>query len=182
MVRGRCRARHRRRRGRRVRPAPGCDVGAVLRLRQAHVDTLFPHRAAKTAADPDHPSISLIKAFLVEDSPVIRDNLISALEELVPLSVVGWADDEAGALRWLGDPANVCDLAILDIFLRAGSGTGILRALRAAGSPLQRVVLTNYASPDLARQCLELGAERVFDKSRDIDALINYCAALKPRG
>ncbi|MBG6080966.1 response regulator [Rubrivivax gelatinosus] len=124
--------------------------------------------------------MSLIRAFVVEDSPVIRDNLESALEELVPLKVVGWADDEAGALRWLGDPANGCDLAILDIFLRTGSGTGILRALRDAGSPLRRVVLTNYASPDLARQCLDLGAVRVFDKSRDIDALINYCAALPP--
>ncbi|MGC4077034.1 MAG: response regulator [Rubrivivax sp.] len=126
--------------------------------------------------------MSLIRAFLVEDSPVIRDNLVSALEELVPLKVVGWADDEAGALRWLADPAHGCDLAILDIFLRAGSGTGILRALRDAGSPLRRVVLTNYASPEMARQCLDLGAERVFDKSRDIDALINYCAALTPPG
>jgi DNA-binding NarL/FixJ family response regulator len=126
------------------------------------------------------PPMSLIRAFVVEDSPVIRDNLVSALEELVPLKVVGWADDEAGALRWLGDPANGCDLAILDIFLRAGSGTGILRALRDAGSPLRRVVLTNYASPELARHCLDLGAARVFDKSRDIDALINYCAALPP--
>lgn len=126
--------------------------------------------------------MSLIRAFLVEDSPVIRDNLVSALEELVPLKVVGWADDEAGALRWLADPAHGCDLAILDIFLRSGSGTGILRALRGAGSPLRRVVLTNYASPEMARQCLDLGAERVFDKSRDIDALINYCAALTPPG
>ena len=122
----------------------------------------------------------LLQVFVVEDSPVIRENLISALEELVPLQVVGWADDEAGALAWLRDPAQHCDLVIVDIFLRAGSGTGILRALRAAGSTVARVVLTNYASPDIARQCLEMGASQVFDKSRDIDALISYCAELQP--
>ena len=42
-----------------------------------------------------------LKAFIVEDSAVIRENLISALEELVPLKVVGWADNEA-ALKLLG--------------------------------------------------------------------------------
>lgn len=121
-----------------------------------------------------------IRAFIVEDSPVIRENLISALEELVPLQVVGWADDEAGALRWLGEAGNGCDIAIVDLFLRAGSGAGVLRALQAAGSAVERVVLTNYAAPDLARQCLQLGAAQVFDKSRDIDALVAHCRALQP--
>jgi len=123
--------------------------------------------------------MSLLRAFIVEDSPVIRENLISALEELVPLQVVGWADSEAGALQWLGDPANGCDLVIIDLFLREGSGTGILRSLKAMASPVERVVLTNYAAPDVARLCLQHGASRVFDKSRDIDALIGYCASLR---
>jgi DNA-binding NarL/FixJ family response regulator len=123
--------------------------------------------------------MALLKAFVVEDSPVIRENLISALEEMVPLQVVGWADDEAGALRWLSDPGNHCDLAIIDLFLRVGSGAGILRALRDAGSTLERVVLTNYASAGVAQQCLHDGASRVFDKSHDIEALIGYCAGLR---
>jgi DNA-binding NarL/FixJ family response regulator len=118
------------------------------------------------------------KAFIVEDSVVIRENLISALEELVPLKVVGWADNEAAAVSWLTEPGQQCDLAIIDIFLRGGSGTGILKSMQAAGSTVERVVLTNYASPDLARQCLAAGASRVFDKSRDIEALISYCQSL----
>ncbi|MFY9509668.1 MAG: response regulator [Rubrivivax sp.] len=123
--------------------------------------------------------MSRLKAFIVEDSPVIRENLISALEELVPLQVVGWADDEAGALRWLADPANGCDIAIVDLFLRSGTGTGLLRSLHDSGSTVERVVLTNYAAPDLARHCLQLGASRVFDKSRDIDALVAHCLSLQ---
>ena len=50
--------------------------------------------------------MSLLKAFIVEDSAVIRDNLVAALEEMVPLKVVGTAEDEAGALSWLADPGH----------------------------------------------------------------------------
>jgi len=121
--------------------------------------------------------MSLLKAFVVEDSPLIRENLISTLEELVPMSVVGWADNEGDALRWLADNGADCDLAIVDLFLRGGSGTGILRTLKERESMLECVVLTNYATPDIVRRCLQLGAARVFDKSRDIDALIEHCLA-----
>jgi DNA-binding NarL/FixJ family response regulator len=40
------------------------------------------------------------------------------------------------------------------------------------------VVLSNYATADMRRKCLELGAHRVFDKSTEIDALIQYCGQL----
>jgi hypothetical protein len=47
--------------------------------------------------------------------------------------------------------------------------------------PTQRykmVVLSNYATLDMRSKCLELGADRVFDKSNEIDALISYCGRL----
>jgi len=39
-------------------------------------------------------------------------------------------------------------------------------------------VLTNYATPDMRKKCLELGADKVFDKSDEIDALIQYCCRM----
>jgi DNA-binding NarL/FixJ family response regulator len=119
--------------------------------------------------------MSNLLAFVVEDSPVIQENLIAALEELAPVKVVGTAVDQAGALHWLTDGANRCDIAIIDIFLRQGSGMGVLRAL--ASAPFERVVLTNYATADIRRQCLALGASAVFDKSGEIDALVAHCVA-----
>ena len=53
-------------------------------------------------ASKAQPLMSSLKAFIVEDSPVIRENLIAALEELAPVQVVGTAEDEAGAMNWLG--------------------------------------------------------------------------------
>ncbi len=118
-----------------------------------------------------------LNAFIVEDSPVIRENLIAALEELAPVKVVGTAEDEPTAVSWLGSERH-CDLVIIDIFLKRGSGLGVLRAASELHKPMSLVVLSNYATPDMRRKCLELGASRVFDKSNEIDALILYCARL----
>ena len=40
------------------------------------------------------------------------------------------------------------------------------------------VVLSNYATQDMRRKCLALGADAVFDKSHEIEALIAYCGRL----
>jgi len=124
------------------------------------------------------PSMATLKTYIVEDNKVIRDNLISALEELVPVKVVGTAEDEATAINWLGVKNNEADLVIIDIFLKEGSGLGVLRAVQDMPPRQSLVVLSNYATPDMRRKCMQLGASRVFDKSNEIDDLIHYCGRL----
>lgn len=114
-----------------------------------------------------------LRTFLVEDSALIRESLVAALEELAPVQVVGWADGEAAARRWLDEHGDDCELMIVDIFLREGSGLGVLKAAR--GLAARRVVLSNYATRDMREACLALGADRVFDKSNEVDELIAYC-------
>ena len=122
--------------------------------------------------------MSLLKTYIVEDSAVIRDNLVAALQELAPVQVVGHAGDEAGALRWLATPGHGVDLVIVDLFLLGGSGLGVLRGAQALPGVGRMAVLSNYATDDMRERCLALGADRVFDKSTEIDALIAYCVAL----
>ena len=119
-----------------------------------------------------------LTAYIVEDSPVIRDSLIATLEELVSVKVVGTAEDETSAVQWMLQSKQPVDLMIIDIFLKSGSGLGVLRAASALPPSVKRVVLSNYATVDMRRKCLALGADRVFDKSHDIDALIAYCSHL----
>lgn len=119
-----------------------------------------------------------LKTYLVEDSPVIREGLIATLEELSHVAVVGTAEDEVSAMTWLSDSGHAVDLVIIDIFLKAGSGLGVLRNASALARGCKLVVLTNYATGDMRRRCIELGADRVFDKSNEIDDLIDYCARL----
>ena len=129
---------------------------------------------AKDVAQPMH----LLKTYIVEDSQVIRENLIATLEELVPVEVVGTAQDESSAVQWLTRPTNRFDLVIIDIFLKSGSGLGVLRSLSGLGKPHRLVVLSNYATQDMRHKCQTMGADRVFDKSNEIDALLLYCTEL----
>ena len=115
-----------------------------------------------------------MKTFIVEDNPLILEKLVSTLQELTPVQVIGSAADEANALAWLDQPGHDCELLIVDIFLKGGSGLGVLRHTAERG-PGKRVVLTNYATPDIRKTCRALGADRVFDKSSELEELIAYC-------
>jgi DNA-binding NarL/FixJ family response regulator len=115
-----------------------------------------------------------IKIYIVEDSSIIRENLIDALHENAPIEVVGTAEDERSALSWLRDPSHACDLAIVDIFLKSGSGLGVLKAMGDMPEAPLRIVLSNHATPEIRVKCQQLGATRVFDKSNELDEMLGW--------
>ena len=119
-----------------------------------------------------------LRTYIVEDNSTIRENLIGTLEELASVQALGWAETENDAKAWLAAHDGGWDLAIVDLFLKQGSGLGVLEACRDR-TPQQRVVvLSNYATPDMRKRCAQLGADAVFDKSNEIDALVDYCLQL----
>lgn len=120
-----------------------------------------------------------LKTYIVEDSPVIRESLVALLEESVPVEVVGTAEDELTALDWIDHRRpDDCDLVIVDIYLKGGSGLGVLKAGAGVYKPAKWVVFSNHATPEMRNRCLELGADCVFDKSNEIDELLLYCNRL----
>jgi DNA-binding NarL/FixJ family response regulator len=116
------------------------------------------------------------RAYIVEDSPTIRDNLIETLQELAEVESVGTAETEHESKRWLAQN-EVWDLAIVDLFLREGSGLNVLEAARDRKPGQKVIVLSNHATRDVRWRCEQLGADAVFDKSTEIDALVDYCLA-----
>ena len=120
----------------------------------------------------------VLRTYIIEDSQVIRENLIATLEELAPIEVIDTAEDESSAVQWLMRPSSQFDLVIIDIFLKRGSGLGVLRSLSGLCKPHRLVVLSNYATQDMRHKCKSMGADRVFDKSNEIDALLLYCKEL----
>ena len=116
-----------------------------------------------------------LRTYIVEDSPTIRENLIATLEELAGVSVVGTTESENGGTTWLTGNSEEWDLAIVDLFLKQGSGLGVLSACRKRSPNQKMVVLSNYATADIRQRCLQLGVDAVFDKSNEIDALIDFC-------
>ena len=119
----------------------------------------------------------ILKTYIVEDNLTIRDNLIATLEELASVAAVGHSDNENDGKDWLLKNPQQWDLAILDLFLKQGSGLGVLAACRDRKSTQKIVVLSNYATADIRQRCAQLGVDAVFDKSNEIDALVEYCLA-----
>lgn len=117
-----------------------------------------------------------LSCFIVEDSPVICSNLVETLDELVNLRLLGTAEEEKQAIDWLNTNSDACDLMIIDIFLKSGTGLEVLKKARSALPNAALVVLTNYATADMRKRCLLSGADRVFDKSAELDELLDYCS------
>ena len=125
------------------------------------------------------PGPSPVRAYFVEDNPTIRENLIATLEELGGVAPIGYAETEQQGSEWLTNHSANWDLAIVDLFLKQGSGLGVLKACRERNPEQKVVVLTNYATPDIRVRCHQLGVDAVFDKSNDIEALSDFCLEMK---
>lgn len=115
-----------------------------------------------------------LRIFLVEDSPVIRDNLAESLEELTGARVVGSASNEDEARQWLADNPAGWDLAVVDLFLLQGSGLNVVKSCGNRALRQKVIVLTNYATPPIRQRCLALGADAVFDKATEIEEFTKY--------
>ena len=119
------------------------------------------------------------RAYIVEDSPTIRDNLIETLEELAEVQAVGTAETEHEGKRWLAANDDHWDLAIVDLFLKEGNGLNIVAACHARRPTQKLVVLSNHATTDIRERCAELGADAVFDKSTEIEKLVDFCVSIR---
>lgn len=120
-----------------------------------------------------------LKTFVVEDNAIILENLCATLVETDLVEIVGSAESEQAALAWLLNDAHACDVVLIDIFLKTGTGLGVLKGIRHSPyKPRRVVVLSNYATPDMRARCAELGAHEVFDKSSQIDEMLAWFSGL----
>jgi len=119
------------------------------------------------------------KTYLVEDSPVIRENLADFLEDVTDAQIVASASTEDEAVTWLRQHRNEWDLTIVDLFLQRGNGLGVVSACRNRAPHQKVVVLSNYATADMRVRSKQLGADAFFDKSAELDQLVAYCETVQ---
>ena len=117
----------------------------------------------------------IIHLFLVEDSPLIREIVLENLDSLDDVEVVGYSDTETESLSKL--EVLQPDLVIVDQELNEGNGLGVLERLNEDtekfGNP-KKVVFTNHTSPLLKRKCEALDIQGFYDKSYQLDELLDY--------
>ncbi|GAB3767123.1 hypothetical protein GCM10028796_27750 [Ramlibacter monticola] len=121
------------------------------------------------------PSPVQLAVFLVEDNTEIHENLVGALEALTCVKVIGGATTEEGALAWIAARTD-WHMVIVDLFLRGGSGMRLVQRVQRARADQKIVVFSNYVNASVRKRCAQLGVDAVFDKSTEIDALVDYCA------
>ncbi len=117
-----------------------------------------------------------LQAFVIEDNATIRENLIGTLEELTCVKVAGTSSTENDALAWLEQHMDRWDLVIVDLFLKQGSGLHLAQCIQRRRPTQKIVVFSNYINASVRKRCAQLGVDAVFDKSTEIDALVDYCA------
>lgn len=103
--------------------------------------------------------------FLVEDSPAIRARLAATIRGIEGAKLVGEAGSVGAAIE--GIRSTRPSAVILDLQLEDGSGLDVLRAVYPDAPGLHVAVLTNYATDQHRRACMDAGAEYFLDKSSD---------------
>ena len=117
-----------------------------------------------------------LKAFVIEDNATIRENLIGTLEELTCVKVGGTSATEDEAMAWLAQNAEAWDIVIVDLFLKQGSGIHLAQTIKRSRPTQKVVVFSNYNNASVRKRWAQLGVDAVFDKSTEIDSLVDYCA------
>lgn len=119
-----------------------------------------------------------LKIVLVEDSTLLRDLLTGMLNGIAGIEIAGFADSEKSAIETLLQIQP--DLAIIDLELRGGTGLNVLAAAHEAQQrfgALRTVVFSNHAHSIVQGRCRALGALAFFDKSFQMEELLECIQA-----
>lgn len=121
------------------------------------------------------PGHQALKVLLVEDSIALQRLLNEMLADIPEVEVVGSVESEHAAIDAINSAPT--DLAIIDLELKAGTGLGLLKAIKQnpqnSGS-LEVVVFSNYSNLIIRHRCLSLGAQAFFDKSFQVEELLHF--------
>ena len=110
-----------------------------------------------------------IKVLVVDDSLIVREHLVTILNEITGTEIVGQAGTVAeaiGAIQKLRP-----NVVILDIRMPGGSGIDGLKWVKQAEVRPIVIILTNYPYPGYRQRCLRAGADFFLDKSTEFDQI-----------
>ena len=119
-----------------------------------------------------------LSVFIVEDNTLVLQALTEAIDEALPVRWLGSANEAPAAISWLRSNMADWQLLLVDLFLARGTGLDVIAECAERGAQQKVVVLTNYATADIRRRAIELGADAVFDKSTELEELLGFCVRI----
>jgi DNA-binding NarL/FixJ family response regulator len=118
-----------------------------------------------------------MKVLIVDDSALVRVRLADLLAEIEGIEVVAQAEDasQASSLVRTLKP----DVAILDVQMPKRSGLDLIEEVKRSPHAPKVIMLTNYPTPENREKSFSRGADYFFDKSGDIEEVINVLRNLE---
>ena len=110
-----------------------------------------------------------INVFIADDSLIVREHLVTMLEELAGIEIVGQAENVVEAIS--GIRILQPDVVILDIRMPGGNGIDVLQTVKKDEVTPMVIILTNYPYPAYRQKCLQAGADFFLDKSTEFDQI-----------
>jgi two-component system, NarL family, invasion response regulator UvrY len=117
-----------------------------------------------------------IKVLIADDSVLVRQGLLAALEKYAVFGLVEQAATGDQVLEWMA-PGR-WDVAILNSTLVDASGIEVLRALRRTLPELPIVMLHWTPDAQYAQLCLRLGAKGVISQETGVQAIVQALRAV----
>ncbi|HUP29452.1 MAG TPA: response regulator [Usitatibacter sp.] len=117
------------------------------------------------------PRPTPLTVFIADDSAPVAEMLTELIHSPGRIEVVGIGETEGKTIESIRTLRP--DVVVLDLQLKDGSGTNVIRAVRAHREfdSTRLMVTSNHASPQMRAGCLELGANDYFDKVKELGAL-----------
>ena len=110
-------------------------------------------------------SSSRTAVFIVDDLAAMRERLRELISDVEGMYVVGDAGSPKEAID--GIRRTRPDCVLLDYQLVDGTGIDVIRAIHPQWPQIVFIVLTNHATPQHRRACVDAGARFFFDKSTE---------------
>jgi DNA-binding NarL/FixJ family response regulator len=112
-----------------------------------------------------------LAVLIADDSEAIAEMLKELITDPGHIEVVGVAESQDSAIADIRRLKP--DVVVLDLQLKSGSGTDVIRAVRASKelADTRVIVISNHTAPQLKAGCLELGADLYYDKVKELGNL-----------
>lgn len=114
---------------------------------------------------------------VVEDSPIVRDRLVSLIGEVPQVAIVGQAEEGFKAAKLFEQHRP--DAVILDIQLPGINGMELLARFKQSHPGCVVMVLTTYAFKEFRHRCLAGGADYFLDKATEFERVTQVLSAMQ---
>ena len=118
-----------------------------------------------------------MKVLIVDDSAIVRVRLADLLAEVEGIEVIAQAENATQAFELV--EALKPDVAIVDVQMPKRNGIDLIQDVKKIRQAPKIIMLTNYPTPEYREKCFSRGADYFFDKSSEIEEVIDVLKHLQ---